>query len=48
MTRPGYDVTSQPAMPPPPIQDGGHDGVQDGGLAKSADPRHNAPRGETR
>jgi hypothetical protein len=41
-----YDVISQPAMPPPPPQPRDADGNP--GLAKSADPRHNAQRGDQR
>jgi len=37
---PDFDVISQPAMPPPPPQPT----AEAPGLAKSADPRHNAQR----
>ena len=40
-----YDVISQPAMPPPPPQAEARTAP---GLAKSADPRHNPPRGDQR
>jgi hypothetical protein len=39
-----FDVISQPAMPPPPPQPA----AESPGLAKSADPRHNAARGDQR
>jgi hypothetical protein len=39
-----FDVISQPAMPPPPPQPRS----EDPGLAKPADPGHNATRGEPR
>ena len=42
MPRHDFDVTSQPAMPPPPLP------VQTGSLAKPAEPGHNPARGETR
>jgi hypothetical protein len=42
---PDFDVISQPAMPPPPLP---QPDEETPGLAKSADPRHNAPRGDQR
>ncbi len=41
MTSTDFDVTSQPAMPPPPP-------APAKGMAKSAATGHNAARGETR
>ncbi len=45
MTKPDfdYDVISRPAMPPPPpVQ------PRDAAMASTAEPRHDATRGETR
>ena len=47
---PDYDVTARPAMPPPGTADNGT-GMAKGaspGMAKLADPRHNAMRGDAR
>ena len=43
-----YDVTSQPAMPPPPLGSALLVLAESLGLAKSADPRHNPARGDQR
>jgi hypothetical protein len=40
-----FDVISQPAMPPPPPPKAAE---TIGGMAKSADPRHNPVRGDQR
>ena len=37
---PDFDVISQPAMPPPPLQPA----AETTGMAKSPEPRHNPPR----
>ena len=42
---PDFDVISQPAMPPPPPP---RPVAENPGLAKTADPRHNPPRGDQR
>lgn len=42
---PDFDVISQPAMPPPPLP---QPVEETQGLAKTADPRHNARRGDQR
>ncbi len=44
----GFDVTAQPAMPPPPPQPRAESPMETMGLAKSADPRHNPGRGDHR